>query len=138
MKKLRVLVASSVVLLVLGTFLAPLAESATAAQMLTGNIWQTLSRDNKIAYIWGMGNLVDLERTNLGAQSIEPPTAGDRKSFIPYLVYGLSGISIEEIINRVDAYYMTHPDQRSQPVLDAIFQSTVVPRLKEARVGTGQ
>jgi hypothetical protein len=86
--------------------LAPLAESATQsvteAQLLTGNTWQTLSRDNKIAYVWGIGNLVELERTNLGSQQPQPPT-DDRKSFIPYLAYGLSGMSIEQVIDRVDA-----------------------------------
>ena len=119
--------------------LAPLAESATQsateAQLLTGNTWQTLSRDNKTAYIWGIGNLVELERTNLGAQQQPQPPTDDRKSFIPYLAYGLGEISIEQVIDRVDAYYKAHPDQRGQPVLDAIFQAIVMPRLKDARVG---
>jgi hypothetical protein len=135
MKKLRTLVACSVVLLVLGTFPASFAESASEAQLLAGNVWQTLSRDNKIAYVWGIGNLVELERINLGMQPLEPPTTTDRKSFLPYLMYGLSGIPIEEIVNHIDAYYTTHPDQRSQPVLDAIFQTIVKPRLKAAQVG---
>jgi hypothetical protein len=42
-------------------------------------------------------------------------------------------MSIEQVIDRVDAYYKAHPDQRNQPVLDAIFQAIVMPRLKEAR-----
>jgi hypothetical protein len=42
-------------------------------------------------------------------------------------------MSIEQVIVRVDAYYKAHPDQRNQPVLDAIFQAIVMPRLKEAR-----
>jgi hypothetical protein len=135
MKKLPALVACSVILLVLGAFPAPFAESASEAQLLSGNLWQTLSRDNKIAYIWGIGNLVELERINLGPQPLEPPTTKDRKSFIPYLMYGLSGIPIEEIVTHIDAYYTAHPDQRSQPVLDAIFQAVVKPRLKAAQVG---
>jgi hypothetical protein len=57
---------------VLGLALAQVAESApqssaTEARLLTGNTWQTLSRDNKITYIWGLGNLIELERTNLGS-----------------------------------------------------------------------
>jgi hypothetical protein len=138
MKKHYVIGVYSIFLLMLGMGLAPLAESATQsaieAQLLTGNTWQTLSRDNKIAYIWGIANLVELERTNLESQQPQPP-ADDRKSFIPYLAHGLSGMTIEAIIERVDAYYLAHPDQRGQPVLDAIFQAIVMPRLKEARVG---
>ena len=79
--------------------LAPVAESApqssaTEAQLLTGDTWQTLSRDNKTAYIWGLGYLIELERTNLGSQQPQPPT-DDRKSFIPYFAYGLRGMSID-------------------------------------------
>lgn len=140
MRKQIVIAVYSIFLLVLGVGLAPLAESgaqssASEAQLLTGNTWQTLSRDNKIAYIWGLGNLVELERTNFGSQQPQPPT-DDRKSFIPYLAYGLSGMSIDQVINHVDAYYKAHPDQQNQPVLNAIFDSIVMPRLKEARAGT--
>ena len=137
-KEHYVIAVYSIFLLMLGMGLAPLAESAsqsaTEAQLLTGNTWQTLSRDNKIAYIWGIGNLVELERTNLESQQPQPP-ADDRKSFIPYLAYGLSGVSIEQVIDRVDAYYKAYADQRNQPVLNAIFQAIVMPRLKEARAG---
>jgi hypothetical protein len=136
MRKHCVIVVYGIFLLALGMGLIPLAESAgqpaIEAQLLTGNTWQTLSRDHKITYIWGIGNLVELERTNLGSQLPQPPT-DDRKSFIPYLAYGLSGMSIEQVIDRVNAYYKAHPDQRNQPVLNAIFQEIVMPRLKEAR-----
>jgi hypothetical protein len=142
MREHRVTVVCSILLLALGMGLVSLAESAgqqanqpaSEVQLLTGKTWQELSRDHKIAYIWGIGNLVELERTNLGSQQPQPPT-GDRKSFIPHLAYGLSGISIAQIVDRVDAYYKAHPDQLNQPVLNAIFQDIVMPRLKEARAG---
>jgi hypothetical protein len=115
---------------------APLAsQSALEPKLLDGHTWQTLSRDHKIAYVWGIGNLVELERTNLPSQQPQPP-ADDRKSFIPYLAYGLRGMSIDQIIRQVDAYYQAHADQRTQPVLNAIFQAIVMPRLKEARAST--
>ena len=44
-------------------------------------------------------------------------------------------MSIDQIIRQVDAYYQAHADQRTQPVLNAIFQAIVMPRLKEARAG---
>jgi hypothetical protein len=110
-------------------------QPALEARLLDGQTWQTLSRDNKIAYIWGIGNFVELERTNLASQQPQPPT-DDRKSFLPYFAYGLSGMSIEQVVNRVDSYYQTKAEQRNQPVLNAIFQAIVMPRLKEARAGT--
>jgi len=140
MRKYRIISVSSLFLLVLAVGLGWLgvpaaeAQQATEAQLLSGNTWQMLSRDNKIAYIWGIGNLVELERTNFETQQPQPP-ADDRKSFIPYLAYGLRGMSIQQVIEHVDTYYMTHPDQRNQPVLNAIFQAVVMPRLREAKAG---
>jgi hypothetical protein len=51
MRKRCAIAVYSISLLVLGMGLAPWAESATEAQLLSGNTWQTLPRDNKIAYI---------------------------------------------------------------------------------------
>ena len=59
---------------------------------------------HKIAYVWGIGNLVELERTKLESQQPQPP-ADDLKSFIPYLSLGLSGMSIEQVLDGVDACY---------------------------------
>ena len=95
MRKHRAIVVCSMFLLALGMGLVPSAESAAQsatqpakeAQLLTGEVWQTLSQDNKIAYIWGIVNLLELERTNLNLVSQPPqPPADDRKSFIPYLL----------------------------------------------------
>ncbi len=145
-KRSAIAVYSVFVVLVLGMGLAPWAESGASSAspsasqsvleptLLDGHGWQRLSRDHKIAYVWGIGNLVELERTNLASQQPQPP-ADDRKSFVPYLAYGLRGMSIDQIINQVDGYYQTHSDQRGQPVLNAIFQAIVMPRLKEARAG---
>jgi len=104
--------------------------SATQApQLLAGEVWQTMSRDAKVAFVWGIGNLVEYERAQTGP---EPP---GRKSFMPFLAKGLSGKSIDEVVYRVDAYYAAHPDQLKRPVLDAIFQAVVLPALKAERGG---
>jgi hypothetical protein len=46
---------------------------------------------------------------------------------------GLSGISINEVVSRVDHYYARYPDQLQRPVMDAIFQAVVLPRLQAER-----
>ncbi len=134
MRTLRAVSMGSVFLLVLGLSLAQLAEAVAEPRLLDGERWRTLSPDAKITYVWGIGNLVELERTNGGQQAIKPPSA-ERKSFIPYLARGLSGLSINHIINHIDAYYTAHPNDLERPVIDAIFQAVVLPRLKAERVG---
>ena len=101
-----------------------------APELLTGELWQTMSPDAKVAFVWGIGNLVEFERAQAGTQ----PPAGS-KSFIPFLVKGLSGKSINEVVRQVDTYYDAHPDQVKRPVVDAIFQAVVLPTLKTDKGG---
>lgn len=93
-------------------------------ELLTGELWRAMSPDAKVAFVWGIGNLVEYERARTGAS----PTTS--KSFIPLLVKGLSGKPINDVVSQVDAYYETHPDQVKRPVVDAIFQAVVLPTLK--------
>ncbi len=101
-------------------------------QLLTGELWQTMSPDAKVAFVWGIGNLVEYERTRTG-----PQPAGT-KSFIPLLVKGLAGKPMNDIVRQVDTYYGTHPDQLKRPVVDAIFKAVVLPALKAEKGGKNQ
>jgi len=126
MKRSRALWMSGVglfLLLVAFTGWRILESAEPAPQLLTGQLWQTMSPDAKVAFVWGIGNLVEFERVQAGS-----PQA-DTKSFIPFLIRGLKGKSIDEIVRLVDAYYGTHPDQIQRPVVDAVFQAVVLPTL---------
>ncbi len=103
---------------------AVLGSAERSPELLTGDLWQTMSPDAKVAFVWGIGNLVEYERARTGPQ---PPGT---KSFIPLLVKGLNGKPINDVVGQVDAYYETHPDQVKRPVVDAIFQAVVLPTLK--------
>jgi hypothetical protein len=132
MIRLPVLACWSVVLLVLGVLGGTLIEAAAPeVQLLTGEHWRTMSSEAKIAFISGVGNLVEYERHQMNAPSAEH----QRKSFLPYLARGLSGISINEVVGRVDNYYATYPDQLKRPVVDAIFQAVVLPRMQAGKTG---
>jgi hypothetical protein len=132
MKRVPVLARWSVVVLMLGVFGRTMLEAAAPEpQLLTGEHWQTMSLEAKIAYISGVGNLVEYERHQMDA----PPAERQRKSFLPYLARGLSGISINGVVSREDNYYATYPDQLKRPVVDAIFRSVVLPRMRAEKAG---
>jgi hypothetical protein len=132
MIRVLVLACWSVALLVLGVFGGTSLEAAAPEpQLLTGSHWRTMSSEAKIAYISGIGNVVEYERHQINA----PPTEPQRKSFLPYLARGLSGVSINEIVSRVDQYYATYPDQLKRPVIDTIFQTVVLPRMQAEKTG---
>ncbi len=131
MSRVQVISLCSVVLLTLGLAGGErVAAAVPEPELLTGESWQRMSADSKVAYILGLGNLVEYERHQL----VESPPAAS-KSFLPHLARGLSGISVNEVVSRVDAYYATHPDQLNRPVVDTIFQAIVLPRLKAAKAG---
>jgi hypothetical protein len=108
------------------------AERERAPQLLTGELWQSMSQDAKVAFIWGIGNLVELERAQGGVQS------PGSKSFIPFLVRGLKGKPINEVVHTIDAYYTAHPAEIKRPVVDAIFQAIVLPAVRAEKGRSGK
>jgi hypothetical protein len=116
------------ILLVLGLSTWGRTEATEpTVQILTGEVWQTMPHDTKVAFVWGLGNLLEFER-HLG--DVPPATS---RSFLPPLIKGLQGKTINDIVHQVDAYYRTHADQRQLPVINAIFQAVVIPSLQVAR-----
>lgn len=112
-----------------------------APRLLTGELWQRMSPDAKVAFVWGVANLVELERAQAGAQgqsAVEEQTGGPgagARSFVPFLVRGLRGKSINDVVREVDAYYAARQDQLARPVIDAIFQAIVLPALRADKDG---
>ena len=128
MQWLRIVLTFGILLLVVGVARWSVIEAAeSSSQLLAGELWQQMSADTKVAYIWGIGNLVEYER----ALMVTPPA--ESKSFFPLLIKGLSGKPINDVVRQIDAYYQTHPDERQRPVMDAMFQAVVIPSLRTAQ-----
>jgi hypothetical protein len=128
MRRLRILLTFGVLLLVMGVAgWSGIGAAEPSSQLLTGELWQQMSADTKVAYVWGIGNLVEFER----ALMVAPPA--ESRSFFPLLIKGLSGKPINDIVRQIDAYYQTHPDQLQRPVVDAMFQAVVLPTVKTAQ-----
>jgi len=131
----RPLVVSAFGSLVLVMWLAAwgvVGSAERSPELLTGELWQEMSPDAKVAFVWGIGNLVEYERTRPGPQ---PPGT---KSFIPLPVKGLASKPINDVVRQVDAYYQTHPNQLKRPVVDAIFEAVVIPAVKAEQGGNSQ
>jgi hypothetical protein len=129
--RVQVLSICSIVLLALGLVGGTsVAAAVPEPELLTGDVWQRMSADAKMAYIVGLGNLVEYERHQLADS---PPATS--KSFLPHLARGRSGISVNEVVSHIDAYYAAHSEQLKRPVVDTIFQAIVLPRLKAAIAG---
>jgi hypothetical protein len=92
--------------------------------VLTGEEWKNLQADSKLAFVWGIGHVVTIEEN---VQHRHPDL--QRKGFVAKLAEGLRGVPMNEIVQRVDAYYSSNPDDLDLPVMRVIWRQIVKPKL---------
>lgn len=122
----------SLLVLSLSFFLAALSLAAWAApqpaddlQIVTGEHWVNASLQEKRAFLFGVGNMLEIEQAMAG-DSYEEMRG---RSIVPVLLEGLSGISIADIVMQLDAFYAGNPDQIARSVLEVLYLEMALPRL---------
>lgn len=115
----------------IGTNLVAAAEELSSAPVVTlkempllrGTTWLQMSHDEKIAFVWGMGHIITMERERT-AQYPELK----KQSFAAKLADGLAGVPMNEVVDHVDQYYKDSPDKSTDPVVKALWVSTIKPK----------
>jgi len=102
-----------------------LSKELKEMPVLTGEQWQTLQPDTKIAFIWGIGHVVTIEENVI---TRHPELR--RQGFVAKLAEGLRGVPMNTIIQEVDTYYQKNPDDLDLPVLRVIWAQLVRPKLR--------
>lgn len=92
--------------------------------VLTGEEWQTLRYDTKVAFIWGVGHVVTIEE-----HVVRRHPELKRPDFSAKLAEGLRGVPMKTIIEVVDAYYQNNPDDLDLPVMRVVWRQLVKPKL---------
>jgi hypothetical protein len=106
------------------------AKEEIKAPLLTGNTWITMSQDQKTAYIWGAGDIVDLEQEIM---EIYPELK--RESFVTKAVEGIGDVTINDIVSTVDAFYNDNPDQVNLSVIRVVWDTMIRPNIKTGIAG---
>jgi len=104
------------------------AESGKALSempVLTGNEWQALQTESKMAFILGVGHVVTIEENVI----LKHPEL-KRKGFSAKLSEGLAGVPMDTIVRTVDEFYQKNPDELDLPVMGVIWRQLVRPKLK--------
>ena len=94
--------------------------------MLTGELWQKMTDDSKIAFIWGLFHTVameqymmnkypDLKKENFSAKVTE---GADK-----------AGLTINQTVALIDQYYLANPDHLDKPVVGVLWHSMVRPNI---------
>jgi len=107
-----------------------LAQDEIKAPLLTGKTWINMSQDQKSAYIWGAGDIIDLEQEIM---EIYPELKRD--SFTSKAVEGIGDVKINDIVSTVDSYYRVNPDKINLSVIRVVWDTMIKPNIKTGIAG---
>ena len=110
-------------------FLSMTAAPAFAedVKLPDGTDWRRATEQERLAYITGFSNAL-----SLGYVSDEMHTPGNKETFTHRVASGLYGTSIEQGVAIIDAWYKTHPNQLSIPVLQVLWEQARKPSLEKS------
>jgi hypothetical protein len=106
------------------------AKEEIKAPLLTGKTWIQMSQDQKSAYIWGAGDIIDLEQEIM---EIYPELKRD--SFVTKAVEGIGDVKISDIVSTVDSYYKGNPDKIELSVIRVVWDTMIKPNIKTGIAG---
>jgi len=98
--------------------------------ILKGDLWQKMSHDEKVAFVWGFGHVVSIEQ-----YLMEKYPELKREGFVAKVIEGMSNTPMNEVIAKVDTYYQAHPDEIDKPVTSVMWDTMIRPNIKTGIAG---
>jgi len=115
-----------VLLVVFGT--TAWAEGETD-NIVKGKHWVGSSLEQKRAFLFGIGNVLVIERAMAG----DDYETMRGRSIVPVLLEGMSGTPIADIVTQLDKYYAEHTDQINRPVIEVIYIEMALPNMQKMK-----
>lgn len=122
MKKLSIILIS-----VLFTMLYTASWAADDLIIVNGQHWQGSSLQQKRAYLFGVGNVLEIEEAMAGDKYEEKRG----RSIVPVLLEGMSGTSIADMVTKLDKFYADHPEEIKRTVIGVLYLEMALPNLKK-------
>ena len=105
---------------------APTASSpATQQRFADGNDWTKASLEEKRAFLFGIANAISVA---IGWDERHVPA--DQVTFSRRARDGLAGISLGEVVTRIDAWYAANPGRLATPVVAVMWLDIAKPKLQ--------
>lgn len=86
-------------------------------EIITGEHWSDSSLEQKRAFLFGIGNVLEVEHAMAG----DDYEARRGQSIVHVLLDGLSGVSIANMVSQLDKFYADHPSQSARPVIEVLY-----------------
>ena len=106
------------------------AKEEIKAPLLTGDTWIKMSQAQKSAYIWGVGDVIDLEQELM---EIYPELK--RESFVSKAVEGIGDVIMIDIVSTVDGFFKENPDKVNLSVIRVMWDTMIKPNIKTGIAG---
>lgn len=95
--------------------------------LATGEHWIKAPKEQKVAYLFGIGNTLEIEQA---MQGNNPPEVIRSNSIVPVMIDGLSQFTTTNVREMLDQWYETHPDQLERPVIEVLYMEFALPNTK--------
>jgi hypothetical protein len=105
-------------------------QESLGMPVLKGDVWQKMTHDSKVAFIWGFGHVVSIEQ-----HLMEKFPELKRDSFVAKVVEGMADIPMDNVIARVDDYYDANPNKIETPVTNVIWDLMIKSNIKTGIAG---
>jgi hypothetical protein len=105
-------------------------DESLGMPVLKGDLWQKMTHDEKVAFIWGFGHVVSIEQ-----YLMEKYPELKRDSFVAKVVEGMADTPMNEVVARVDRYYDMHPNEIDKPVTSVLWDTMIRPNIKTGIAG---
>ena len=116
----------------------PLTESehTNPVAKLNGKVWQQSSLESKKALLLGVEcsviieHAIDAKRREQAETAKAPSLSSSLSPFQKGWAQVFAGVSNEEIVSYIDAWYAANPDKLERPVFDVIWYKLIEPKYK--------
>jgi hypothetical protein len=101
-------------------------EKAVGLPMATGEVWQKMTLDCKVSFIWGLWHTIAIEK-----YLMDKHPELKRDNFSAKAAEGMdkAPLTINETVALIDKYYEANPDQLDKPVTGVLWAMAIKPNL---------
>lgn len=126
--------------IVMGFGAASAQAQSNPVDQLTGKVWMESSPEIKKAVLFGVDCAVTIEHfVAAKAQEVQKGVKGARKTpaastlspFEKGWATAFKGMTRDQIVAEVDAWYKAHPDQLQRPVFSVLWYDMIAPKLQQ-------
>jgi len=107
-------------------------EKSIGMPVLTGELWQKMEEDAKVAFIWGLWHTVAIEKYLMNKY---PDLS--KENFSSKVMEGSekSALTMNQTVAEIDEYYQENPDHLKKPVFGVFWHCVVRPNITTGIAG---